>query len=506
MTSPPWTLSPRWYRWLVVAALLPFAAVVVARWSDPPSATDGDYAHYLLHAKALAEGRSYSDIGYIYSEMNLVGPRNQPPGWPLVLAPLVAVFGTHSPVFKLLVSLLVAAFGVIAGRYFARRGDTVAGIVAVAVVPLALETHYATSSAVSDPLFCVLVWLAFIAADGDQSTGWRHGVLLALLSAAVLSVRVAGVALVPALLLYAMLRHRDQIAKQVAPLVVLSIVAALFVYFAADQIPFLGRTIRDLSKFSLSNFVATYRTVLATGALYPFASNTANDAYHGLITIPMLVGGVLFLRRQYRSVLACFILTYVAVLLLSPVREPRYAWPLIPLTMVLIAQGLSWMGMRYLPMNLKPATPRFILVLTAVVTTAAAVQLARKPPRFSLSGDPDTIALFDWVRATADTSKMRVVFTNPRVLTLETGVPSMGIPFGDENAVIAELDRQRITHVVVPRQHLTRLAERNLSHFVSERSAQFPEAFANASHDVRRFVPRAPAAGDSGSSLTLRPQ
>ena len=66
----------------MLAALIPFAAVNSARWSDPPSAVEGDYAHYLLHAKALAEGRSYSDIGYIYTPLNLVGPRLQPPGWP----------------------------------------------------------------------------------------------------------------------------------------------------------------------------------------------------------------------------------------------------------------------------------------------------------------------------------------------------------------------------------------------------------------------------------------
>jgi hypothetical protein len=83
-------------RWLIAAALLPFAAIVLARWSQPPAATDGDYAHYLLHAKAIAESRPYTDIGYIYTRMNLVGPELQPPGWPLVLAPFVAASSWRS--------------------------------------------------------------------------------------------------------------------------------------------------------------------------------------------------------------------------------------------------------------------------------------------------------------------------------------------------------------------------------------------------------------------------
>jgi hypothetical protein len=373
MTSPPWTLPPRLFRWVVPVALLPFVAVVLARWSDLPSATDGDYAHYLLHAKALAEGRPYTDIGYIYTEMNLVGPRAQPPGWPLVLTPFVAVFGTHSPVFKLLVSLLIAGFGVMAGSYFVRRGDHTAGIAATAAVPLALETQYATSSAISDPLFCVLVWLTFMVADSDHLTGWRRGVTLAFMSVATLAVRMAGVALLPALLLHAILRRREHGVKAVAPLAVLFVVAVVFALFAVDQIPFLDRTVRELSDFRLGEFVSTYRAALATAALYPFGSNAANDVYHLLIVVPLLVGGVLFLRRQFRSVLACFILVYVAVLLVSPVREPRYAWPLIPLAIVWITQGLSWMGARFLPATLKTVAPRFVLAMVAAAMIASAV-------------------------------------------------------------------------------------------------------------------------------------
>jgi hypothetical protein len=490
---------------LVPVALLPFVVVVLVRWNEPPSATDGDYAHYLLHAKALAEGRPYTDIGYIYTEMNLVGPRAQPPGWPLVLAPFVAAFGTHSPVFKLLVTLLIAGFGVLAGSYFVRRGDNTAGIVATAVVPLALETQYATSSAISDPLFCVLVWLTFMVSDSDHLTGWRRGVTLAFMSVATLAVRVAGVALLPALLLHAILRRRDHGLKPVVPLAVLSVVGVVLAFFAVDQIPFLGRTFREMSDLRLPEFVSTYRAALATATLYPFPSNAANDVYHLLSVVPLLVGGALFLRRQFRGVIACFILVYVGVLLVSPVREPRYAWPLIPLAMVWITQGLSWVGARFLPANLKTVTPRLVLAMVAAMMVGSAVRLARQPARPSLLGDPDSMALFDWVRATSDTAKMRVVFTNPRVLTLETDVPAMGIPFGEANDVIAELDRQRITHVVVPR-HASRSAERRLITYVSERPAQFPDAFGNATHDVRRFVARPEAAHDSGSSLTLRPQ
>jgi hypothetical protein len=472
----------------------------MVRWNDPPSATDGDYAHYLLHAKALAEGRPYTDIGYIYTKMNLVGPRAQPPGWPLVLAPFVAVFGTHSPVFKVLMLLLVAAFGVAAGAYFVRRGETIAGFAAAAAVPIALETQYATSSALSDPLFCLLVWLTLLVADGEGPLTWKRVSILTLLAAATISVRVAGIALLPALVLHVLLRRREGGLKALVPVAVLLAVAVAFVGFAVEYIPFLERTFQNVwGRISLSTIEATYRTALATGALYPFASNVANDTYHVLVAVPLVVGAVLFFMKQWRSLLSCFTLSYVVILVLSPVREPRYTWPLMPLLMVCIVNGLLWLGNRFLPGKLRPSLPRYVLAFAALATVSSAAQLARKPPRPSLLGDPDTMALFDWVRTTGHAADMRVVFTNPRVLTLETDVPAMGIPVGAETAVLAELDLKGITHVVVPR-HPNRRGERDLRAVVGDRPSQFPAVFSNATHDVRRFLAR-PQTADSGSTL-----
>jgi len=174
--------------------------------------------------------------------------------------------------------------------------------------------------------------------------------------------------------------------------------------------------------------------------------------------------------------------------------------------MACVAIGLSWLGNRFLPLRIRPAVPGFALVLIAAVSISSAVRLTMRPERRSLVRDPDTVALFRWLRVTDDTTNLRVVFTNPRVLTLETDVPAMAIPFGDANAVLAEFDRKRITHVVLPRLHFTRRAEQRLVTIVSENPAHFPPAFENATHDVRRFVARPVPVADSGVAHVPRPQ
>ncbi len=505
MTSSSWSPSARLFKWLTALALVPFAAVVAVHWADAPGANDGDYAQYLLHAKAIAELRPYSDIGYIYSRMNLVGPAAQPPGWPLVLAPFVAAFGTDSPVIKLLVVLLVAAVGVVAGLYFARQGEKVAAIAVAAVVPLALEIEWATGSALSDPLFCLLVWITLYVADSDKPIDWKRGTLVAVLCVATISVRIAGVALPPAILLYLLLFRRQDARKAIVPLALVIGLGAVVAIFARDQIPFVDRIVRAFDRSrALARFAATYKGALANSVLFPFSSNGANDLYHALAAVPLLIGLVLFIKQRARSVLACFILMYGALLVVAPVAELRYAWPLTPLGIVWFVSGLTWLGNRLVP-RWRPAIPRVALALAGAVTFATAVQLIQRPARPALLGNPDTRELFDWMRQTADTSDIRVVFSNPRVLTLETRVPAMGIPSGDVSAVLAEFDRKHITHVVVARRPVS-LRERNFSAFISGRPQHFVPAFLNETHDVRRFVSAQEPASGGGPFLDRRPQ
>jgi hypothetical protein len=478
------SLRPVW--WLLIA-LLPYAAVSIVRWTEPPAATDGDYAHYLLHAQALAEGRPYTDIGYIYTARSLVGPRAQPPGWPIVLAPFVAVFGTHSAVFKFLVALLVGALGVISGYYFVRRREFVQGIAVAAVAPLALTTDWATGSALSDPLFCVLVWLVILIADREGPIGWRRGVMLALLTAAAISVRVVGVALVPAVLWYGLRRDPKERARVIVPMMALMVIGAAFMLQHLEWVPFLDRPLSFFSSSTLRTTARAYRGALLSGTLYPLASNGANDAYHVLVVIPLLIGAWHFLRTMLRTCLGSFVLFYGTLLVLSPLAESRYAWPLVPLMTAWICAGVLWLIGR-LPSGSRATVVRATAAVAVVLVTSAAMRLALRPTRYSLTGDPDTEALFQWVSATSDTAQMRVVFTNPRVLTLDTGVPAMGIPFGSPEEIIAEFQQKRITHVVVPLRHATIRVERALARIVADRPSQFAPAFANGTHDVRRFI------------------
>ena len=72
-------------------------------WDDPG---------YVLHARNLAEGRPYADTGYIPNPHNYIAPQAYPPGLPLLLHTVVAMFGvdpTALRVLNLLIHFLMLA-------------------------------------------------------------------------------------------------------------------------------------------------------------------------------------------------------------------------------------------------------------------------------------------------------------------------------------------------------------------------------------------------------------
>ncbi len=80
------------------------------QWDSNWSRMDDDAA-YILHARSLVENKQYNDPNFVYSPRAHYVPLSTMPGWPLMLTPLVAIFGVHLGVMKILVVLMAAALG-----------------------------------------------------------------------------------------------------------------------------------------------------------------------------------------------------------------------------------------------------------------------------------------------------------------------------------------------------------------------------------------------------------
>jgi hypothetical protein len=430
-------------------AFVPFVVALIATWEQPPAAAVGDYAQYLLHAQALADGRAYSDIGYLYTDLNpLHSPPAQPPGWPILLAPLVALDGTDSPAIPMLVMALLLGTMGLAGGFIARQHSVPVGVSAAALFGTSLLAYGPLLLPASDVPFCFVVWLFIVVASRDGEWTWlRFGQLLAL-AAAGSSMRILGVAMFPALLLAGMLRTPPERRRALttAPFVAAAGLGVMLV--AGVQVPFLDQVEwvpRALLRTAVEN-AASYPHAISEATLYPLPWNRANDAYHVGALAMFGLGAVATFRGRLRSPLICLMVPYGLLLLVAPVREVRYLWPFYPVITAACLAGVAEC-LKRLTAERRQATS--LVLLTTVVCAATVTLSLTRPPARSLERSSAAAEVFDWVRRTKHREPLRLLFENPRVLTLKTGVVAMPPVVASPGLIAQEIARLRITHAIV---------------------------------------------------------
>lgn len=481
-----------------LGAILPFVALVLWRISWAPDAAFGDYAQYVLHAQALLDGRSYADIGYLFHpEAPDIGPAAYPPGLPLLLLPIVAVTGTHPLPLRILMVACMIGFGWCAFRRLSRDLPASTAAVGVALALLSIEVQRGTVVPMSDPLFCVVLWLLFLVADTKERWSAGRTAMVTALGFALVAVRIAGAAIGPAVLLLGVLQRRR---LGLRPFLVVAIwgAAALAALLVVSN-PYSGNAIdRDATDLGrkLYFLAYNYRYALFEAELYPTGFKPIDIAYHLVITPVIAWGAVIALRRLGASLLVTFTISYVVLLLAVRFGAARFLWPLLPILGVSMVLGIAKVMELARRMVARPLTgsvaSRAALFLPVLVLLGAFTRQLGAHAPFAITGTPDADALYSWMRSENARQPMRAMFHNPRVLTLSTGVPAMGILDRLTAGQLAAIDAEGLTHLVWQRADVSTC----LQLIANDLPVRFPERFAlsyeNATFRVYRVRP-APA-------------
>jgi hypothetical protein len=310
-----------------------------------------------------------------------------------------------------------------------------------------------------------------------------------------MSYRAAGVALVPALAVHGLLHWRAHRGRALIPVAFWGAAGIGAVLFYA---PFLGRfgSMPDgaaLVRRAVRLF-ESYRLAVFDAQLYPFARDGLNDAYHLVATLLMVVGLLVLGRRAGRSFLAIALTFYVVVLALAPARESRYLWPVFPVLAAATVVGLQRV-VEPLTRGVGERIRRAALLSTfaAVLVGALAVALARPAPP-SLVALPESRALFAWIDSVRAREPIRIAFQNPRVVTLETRAPAMGLlPRSTPGHLAAWVDTG-ITHFIWQAGPMASCVQRIANRVVQQYPDRFALDYENATFRVYRVLP-GPAPG-----------
>ena len=476
-------------RALIALSLVPFLVLTVIHWPIGPLLASSDYAQYILHAEALLHGRTYTDTGFIFSpNAPFAGPQAFPPGLPITLVPLLAAFGRNFAVLRIFQIVCAIVWLWCAARYLEKRTGIWIACGAVLMTGVALERAFATNVVNSDLGFAALVWALLLVADADGEWTPRRALITVVLGTAGMAYRVVGITLIPALLIYGVLRWRKGARLAIAPVVVWFALAGIALRTLPITSQYRETVLTNPERLPdrVSRNIPHAKVGVLEALLYPLPGDRANDVYHAVAALIVAIGAALYLRKYGVSVLTFFAFSYSAFLLIAPAAAQRYWWPLFPLLAAWLLLGVEQIA-RVVARN-AVVVRRSPYAVAAVLSVSALLLSAARPRPVTLSDQADVNALFDAVRANTSTDSARIYFVNPRVLTLQTGRSAM--PFIDlpGRELLSQLRTNWITHVVSGDLGSGRKAQSTLDAVIVQNPNLFLPVYRNGGFTLYRFA------------------
>jgi Dolichyl-phosphate-mannose-protein mannosyltransferase len=382
----------------------------------------GDFALYVMHAQNIAAGRPYAETLYLHNPAHAwISPIAYPPGLPLMLAPLVAVFGVDWQVLHL---AMLAVFCLVLWLAFLRTRQSLGtgwGVfvaLGTALTPLVAMHNVQVLS--EFPFAAAMLGCVLLTDRSDMHPSWMRPLPLGLLVAAAMLTRAIGIVLPPALLLVLLLRRRPG-WRAASAAVVAGALAALLVQRAFEAT--VGSYASSVAVPDLTTLVQDGLAALRPSLHWLFRFRREMGSFEAiavdLLCCACLAGFVLRLRR-FES-LDVVLVAYLIAVLLFPIRleMARYLIPVVPLLLLWAATpfallaarlhgtarllpGLAFIGLIAIAGSWFWATQRAMLTLSS--TTAheplfAAIREKTPPDARVLASNPRIVALFSGRKA-----------------------------------------------------------------------------------------------------------
>lgn len=427
---------------------------------DPKLHTGGDNANYVLLAESLLHpAHGYADS---WAPGPPVPHTKYPPGYPALLATLIAVFGQNLLLLKLLsVALALGSVALFAQLARERVGPPlwVFLSLAFAVNPLVVDySHWILSE--SAFLFFTLLALLFLQREAGEEGLGRYFWLSILAIVATYYVRGIGIVFIGAGSLYYLLRRRWR------KFLFYNVVGAALSlpWFIRNEL-LRGSATPYLEQFLLKSVYTPSAGTVGVGGMigrileniWIYAARELPRAFTGsssawsaaplmralsvVLFVLMVVGFVHTVRRRLGVAELYFAFSWLALLMFEQVvSDVRYVLPLLPLVLFYVADGLSLLAGKLTSLREPPTSAVWAMLLLLAIGVLA--QLQRIPYNVAMlrayergdryaGYDPAWRTFFqasDWIRDNTPSNAV-VTVRKPRLFYLWTGRKDVLYPF-----------------------------------------------------------------------------
>jgi len=339
----------------------------------------GDFSMLLQHAVNMVDGASYDQSSYVQNPNAVsVGTTSYPPGIPVLIAPLYALFGYDLVPMKVLMVLLFAAalvvFGLTTERLLPRS------VFMLMLFDLSFTPYFweFKDNVESDfpfllPLFVVLFLIARTGSSPDsKAASIRRGAVLGALMYVAVGMRTIGLALIVSLFLFDIVKGRS--LRPTHHFLAAAVTLGVLMVIQSLVLPIDGGTygqafierMNSPAKFVASLVLnAKYYILAVTGRILMTNGHgtTWADVMLLLSIGPFAVGFWQRLRHDL-GILEVFTVVYAGVLLVWPFRQPNYLIPLIPLLAFYLFYGIGHIA-RNMPQHRRRLAFAGVFVLLA---------------------------------------------------------------------------------------------------------------------------------------------
>lgn len=406
---------------LLLSAVLGFSMFTIGHdWGD-------DFAAYILQAQSIVQGNMAGEVArntFTIQESSFrPGPQAYPWGYPLLISPLVALFGPKITPLKL-VNLPFFLLAVLAFYLYIRprmlRLSALSLAAALALSPALLLTF---DHIQSDMVFLALSSLVLLLLKRYQQASPLYLGMIGILIAAAFNVRTNGILLLAAVFFsHGLTRAAFQNWKRnlIPYAAALAGILLSWLVFPGGQESYFAHY---SELFSLERLMVNIVYYLTLPGLF-FQHLAGGQVFFWLVA-GLFVLGLWQRRREELPVLAYFFLT-LFIFISWPERQGlRFVYPLLPFFLYFAWEGGEWLS-GWLTAKLGQAWPgglhQGLWMIIAAASLLASLQFAQ--PLFTykdISGpyDPFSYEMYEFIREETPEDAV-IIFFKPRAMRLFT--------------------------------------------------------------------------------------
>jgi hypothetical protein len=454
--SPPDPGNRKRILWLLIFLYIVLSVFLF----DPKPFVGGDNARYINLARSMLLGKGYRDISHPDEPRYTL----YPPGFPALLLPVIAVFGSNILILKIipmLCGLGAFIFFIFIVQILFPKTWIYPAVTALCSPILLLNGHWLLSEI---PFVCFSLGGLYFFYQYQKDKRTISAILFTFFSIYAFLIRSAGITLIAAIALFLM------VSKNYKMLIIfLAVFLALFVawtlrnssipgtntydYWFLKKNPYLDESPRigfnDFINRIIFNF-KTYTLSIFPSSILSSISSPVLLAISGIALTALVISGVV--RRLKAFTFLDWYLIFSLVIIITWTEtwtSERFLLPIIPVLFIYIFFGLSWISEKLKSKSLIPVITGLMLFVNLITTVKLSATAVFDNVQY-LRGDryagysPDWRRYFetiDWTKKNIPGNQV-IMARKPEFVFLFSGHKSFVYPYStDPDKMRASIDQ-----------------------------------------------------------------